>query len=681
MRRIIFLPAAALCLASIAPTLPAHAASAVPGLTSCAPYGPSDSTGQLVDPVTICSGEVTSWDGASLDVDLTLPAPGSGARHPLIVMLHGFANNKHEWESLSDAGDNNDKWHWNNHWFAEHGFYVLTYTARGFFDPGTTRPDEPPTPAGTPLNCAAPRPGSACVPNGTIHLKSREFEIRDTQYLAALVAQAYPDLDVNRVAVTGGSYGGGEAWLQASQPVWDANTFVSPRPDPPLPILHLQVAVPKYPWTDLAYSLAPNGHPGINPFDPTIYTSSQGNPFDPTDTGQGNPFGNAKFSYVTGFFLEGGVDGIFESNTTSTPSQEGPIDIPAWAGRALAGDPYDVAGAEDPLVAQVRRGLTEFRGAFYQDQAWAAEAASREVGIFSISGWTDDLFPPVESFRQFEYLKSLDRLWPVEVAVADVGHPRAQNPDYQWHYLNDRAWGFLKEQLPGSHQRETNVFSLPTVCPSTSSTGPVEHLTGKTPEELSNGTLTVSYETPGHLLNRKPPADPLSVDPADPDDLQTDPAFGSAIAHLPNCRQSVAPVTVSSARYTGMSEPLQVSRTYVGLGHVDLTVTLAGATTAQLNARVWDVAPDGTALLVTRGTYRIDTPRYDALSEAIQLPLFGNQWVLQAGHEIRLDLTQVDFPTFYPSNFTSAVITFPDAHLVLPTREASVISVGGAVLP
>src|SRR2546429_3723994 len=37
----------------------------------------------------ICSGEVTSWDGSPLDVDLTLPKPGVGDRHPLIVMLHG----------------------------------------------------------------------------------------------------------------------------------------------------------------------------------------------------------------------------------------------------------------------------------------------------------------------------------------------------------------------------------------------------------------------------------------------------------------------------------------------------------------------------------------------------------------------------------------------------------------
>src|SRR5436190_20333279 len=83
----------------------------------------------------ICSGEVPSFDGAKLDVDLTLPS-GGAASHPLIVLLHGFGNNKHEWESTTDEGDGADKYHWNSHWFAEHGYYVLAYTARGFGDQG-----------------------------------------------------------------------------------------------------------------------------------------------------------------------------------------------------------------------------------------------------------------------------------------------------------------------------------------------------------------------------------------------------------------------------------------------------------------------------------------------------------------------------------------------------------------
>src|SRR3954447_1271235 len=221
---------------------PAHATT-LPGAFSapCPVYGDTQ----------ICSGEVPSFDGSKLDVDVTLPRHDTGTRHPLIVMLHGFGNNKHEWESLDDEGDGADKDRWNNHWFARHGYYVLTYTARGFRDDGPASGSSQPPPPAEPS-------GSVDLPNGTIHIKSRDYEIRDTQWLAALVAATFPDVDPNRVAVTGGSYGGGESWTQASQAHWD----FPHEQDSSLPVLDLQVAIPKYPWTDLAYALAPNGHGG-----------------------------------------------------------------------------------------------------------------------------------------------------------------------------------------------------------------------------------------------------------------------------------------------------------------------------------------------------------------------------------------------------------------------------------
>lgn len=229
----------------------------------------------------ICSGEVPSFDGTPMDIDVTKPTTGGG-RHPLMVMLHGFGNNKHEWESTTDEGDGADKWHWNSHWFAAHGYYVLTHTARGFRDDGPTGDYQPVTPGG---NCELtlsppgnPATGSDCPPDGTIRVKNKDVEIRDTQYLAALTAAAFPDIDRNAVAVTGGSYGGGESWLQAAQPTWSSFSG--------LPTLRLQVAIPKYPWTDLSYALLPNGHPGgVSRMD--LYSSDQGDPRSPT--GQGNP--------------------------------------------------------------------------------------------------------------------------------------------------------------------------------------------------------------------------------------------------------------------------------------------------------------------------------------------------------------------------------------------------------
>src|SRR4051794_34505938 len=164
---------------------PASATTLPSGFTGPCPTYPTTPAGAM----QVCSGDVTSFDGTRLDVDLTRPLQGTGTRHPLIVMLHGFGNNKREWESTSDDGDGGDKYHWNSHWFGEHGYYVLTYPARGFRTQDPPAAYQPPTPPGT---SGGSTTGS---PNATIHVKSRDYEIRDTQWLAALVAATYADVD------------------------------------------------------------------------------------------------------------------------------------------------------------------------------------------------------------------------------------------------------------------------------------------------------------------------------------------------------------------------------------------------------------------------------------------------------------------------------------------------------
>ena len=52
----------------------------------------------------------------------------------------------------------------------------------------------------------------------------------------------------------------------------------------------------------------------------------------------------------------------------------------------------------------------------------------------------------------------------------------------------------------------------------------------------------------------------------------------------------------------------------------------------------------------------------------IRLPLYGNHGRLRPGHRIRLDITQVDNPTYRKSNIPST-FQFPSGvTLVLPTR-------------
>ncbi len=612
----------------------------------------------------ICSGEVKSFDGSPLDVDVTEPGAGTGTGHPLIVLLHGFGNNKHEWESTTDSGDGADKYDWNSHWFAGHGYYVLTYTARGFTDSGASRSDEPNTPSGTDPSC--PKGGSACAPAGTIRVKNKDVEIRDTQWLAANVAHAFPGVDTSRVAVSGGSYGGGESWQQAAEPVW---SFPHTR-DPALPVLQLQVAVPKYPWTDLAYSLVPNGHPGA---DGSIYDSAQGRQ---NSLGEGNPFGVGKTSYVTGLYALGTTNGTFEEGQNAGPQTDGPEPFTAWLARVAAGEPYDAPGrVDDPTVATIRHDFSGWHSAFYQP-GWAAQrAAGHETAVLSISGWTDNLFPPVESFRMYDYLKHLDPLWPVAVDVGDVGHSLAQNPPAVWRRFNDDAWRFLQANIAGAHRQATTVTSEPTLCAgdnagSTDTANPADAVSARSPATLASGSLDVAVRTPATLAPTSGTGDPNST--------TTDPILKPEVTPTADCPTSTQP----STGFTAYSAPLPHHATLVDVGYTQVDYTALGAPalpSAVLAERLWDVAPNGTAYLISRGVYRFDFNGYDAPAGRVKVPFFGNHFLLQVGHRLRLDLQQVDTPMFKaPTPAVTATLELTHIQVHFGTREAETLVLPGA---
>ena len=462
----------------------------------------------------ICTAQVPSFDGTALDADLTLPAgnaPGGGA-HPLIVLLHGFSGDKHDWESTNDAADGKDKWHWNSHWFAKRGYYVLSYTARGFRTDQPSQPHQPATPSGS----------SASLPSGTIQLKSRDAEIRDTQWLAALAAATFKDLDRERVVVSGNSYGGGESWLQSTQPDWTFPHSV----DKSLPVLKLKVAVPKYGWTDLSYSLAPHGRG-----DP--YTAA-------TEQAGEQPIGVVKLSYVNGFYALGTTDGIFEAGTRTAPTAagEGTISVPAWRARlADSGDPYDAAGTEDPIVAQARRGLTEFRSSHYQ------KLARRPARRGLLDPGLDRR--PVPGRRVDARVPRAQGARPALACLARVRRRRPPARAEQGGHVGvaqHQANAFVSANLDVAREGGSTVSSEQTTCDG----GTGARVSASGPRALA--TRAARFALPGGSLA------PASGS-GDPDGVATDPVAGSLGGTQPeNCRKSDTPSW--PGRYTALTAPL-----------------------------------------------------------------------------------------------------------------------------
>src|SRR5919106_393231 len=222
------------------------------------------------DGVQRCEGSietrVPSWDGVPLDVDLTFPPAAQPGPHPLIVSLHGWGQDKSQ-----VAVDIDD--------LARQGYAVMAYSARGFGDS---------------CGSEASREAPGCA-RGWIHLADARFEARDTQHLAELLVDE--GLVEPRIGVTGVSYGGGQSLMLATlkDRVMRPNGKLTPWRSPGGTPMRIAAAAPRIGWSDLSYSLVPNGG--------TLDFRSR-NPYRP-------PFGVAKQSYLAGLFATGAATGYY----------------------------------------------------------------------------------------------------------------------------------------------------------------------------------------------------------------------------------------------------------------------------------------------------------------------------------------------------------------------------------
>lgn len=579
------------------------------------PDGVSCSQASTTSPM-VCTGKIPSWDGVPLDADLTLPA-GPLVPRPLIVMLHGYANDKTEWESSSPNSTNPDKDHYNTAWFASRGYAVLTYTARGFHGSCGQGPLTDP-------RCA----------RGWTHLADRRFEVRDTQYLAGLLAD-YGVADPSRIAVTGGSYGGGQSLLLAMQ-----GDRVSVVPDPANPStydqaklvpwrsplrhlrMHLAAAVPKYPWSDLVESLMPNGRASDGVILPN------GNRL--------SPVGIEKQSYVTYLFGSGNAPTGYYC---PEPCADASANLSTWFARINAAEPYPAA---DPLLSQALTQLTTWKSAYYQD---ALIGRSRDlVPIFDIQGWTDNLFPEVEGVSLVNKLRAQG--WPVKVALADVGHPLAQNPSNVWSRLNAQASAFLDHYLMGAAAPALDASAQVTTCDASG---------GATYQQVDWASLAPNRIT--FASNTAQATASATDQPAGP---LTDP-ISVAAAH--GGRGACVVLPAASTAANGHWD-FSVTQPFTLLGEPALHLEVAvGGIDAEIDPLLWDLTPDGSATLVTRGAYR-----FNGLpgSASIDIALQGNGWDFLAGHTIRLEVTQNDAPYLRPDNLASA-IGYTSVTLTMPT--------------
>ena len=571
------------------------------------------------DGVRVCQGtdggspiadtRLKSFDGQPLALYVILPpAPaGSDGHYPLVVQSHGWGVNPAGLGDTQFYGPTADAW-------AKAGYAVLQMTARGWFD-----------------SCGSAQSRLISAPacaNGYIRLDDDRYEVRDIQYATGLLVDEGV-VDPGRIGATGESYGGGVSLQLATlhNRVMNADGSLSPWTTPHGTPLTLAAAAPVIPWSDLAYSLEPNGR--------TL--DYQTTP----PTADLSPIGVAKQSFIAGLYALGNAYGFY-----APPGTNSQADLTTWYLAVNGGEPYDSNAEDQALVTQIAR----YHSAYYLLDGAYGTAREAPSPLMIANGFTDDLFPVDEALRYYNLDRSLYPSDPISLFDWDGGHQRGQNKAADVDLLSSRIREFFDHYVKGGGaQPPLGATALTETCPSTAPSG---------------GPFTAASWSalhPGEVDHDSRATQTISSSAGDPTISKTiDPiAGGGACATVSATDQGSGVATYRLPAVTG--------RGYTLLGATTVLANLA--VTGQfpfIAARLWDVDPgSNTETLVARGVYRLDPSSPDGYQV---FQLHPGAWHFAAHHIPKLELLGQDSPYVRTSNgqFSIAV---SDLEVRLPVHE------------
>jgi predicted acyl esterase len=556
--------------------------------------------------VRLCAGETTTWDGATkIDLNVVLPQqPGSGddGPYPLIGLFHGWGGSK-----LGLEDKRVQQW-------AEAGYAVFSMSDRGW---GNSCSKSDPDLFLDPTACA----------QGYNHLMDDRYEVRDAQYLISVLADEGV-AEPKKIGATGVSYGGGMSMALATlrnRTMLPDGSLV-PWKSPGGKEMELAAAVPQWPWTDLAYSLMPNG---------STLDFVADSPYKGPD-GKAR-IGIEKLSFVSGLY----GTGLATSNYSLTDKQ---ADLNGWYALINSGEPYE----SKPQTQEILDQITTYHSSYYIDH-------SRPPAPLLIqNGWNDDLFPVDEAVRFYNRTRAQYPGDPISLFLMDDGHDRSQNKAADEALFLQRINAWFGHYLKGEGAApSSSAEALTTTCPeSAASAGPYEAADWQSlsPGEIHLDGTAAQTVVPGA-------GDPNSGKAFDPiagkDPCAT--AAGADQAGVANYR-----LPVPAPGFTLLGSPTVVA---------DLATTNVDS---ELAARLLDVLPDGQERLVARGLLR---PGNGGTGVVFQLHPQGYRFA--GGDTLKLELLPSDAPYARPSNL-QAPITVSNLRLRLPVLEQPG-SLGGLV--
>ena len=419
--------------------------------------------------------------------------------------------------------------------------------------------------------------------------------------------------------------------------------------------VRLAVVAPRYGWSDLVYSLLPNG-PYASPV---------------------NPVGVPRDSVITA---------LYGTGKTGQPPSESHATFTSQIDRAVAcfgsTSPYE----QNPLctttgvIPGLLNGFLSDRSAYYQTRFFTGlrRRTVRPVPVFGAGSLTSPLFSQVEHRRMADRLRAAYPHYPIQEYYGDYGD-FTQSKAKEWGDLCDYPHGNLNTnprglrrrgvttrlnafvdrfaRPPGDSRRPRPRFDVTValqVCPADATAAypadqPGQRFTARSFAALAPRRLRLTAAGT-HVTSSRVIPNPHGAD-ADP--------IANFLAHGAACPVETTPAGAGVAVYD--FAPLSRDAVMIGRPRVTAPYSSMGSD-MQLDARLYQVLTDGSQVLVDRGTRRLTAPRGTAA-----LDLQGNGWPFHRGDRLRLELTQDDEPYLKASSVPSS-LTLSGATLVLPVR-------------
>ncbi|HET6864364.1 MAG TPA: hypothetical protein VFH80_00495, partial [Solirubrobacteraceae bacterium] len=466
--------------------------------------------------------------------------------------------------------------------------------------------------------------------NGYIRLDDERYEARDAQYATGLLVDEGV-ADPNRIGATGESYGGGVSLELATlkDRVMNADGTLAAWTSPAGTPLHIAAAAPVIPWSDLTYSLMPNGR--------TLDYAVPGPSADIT------PIGVEKQSFVSGLYAEGNANGFYAPAGTNSQA-----DLTTWFAELNAGEPYDGNAQDEAIATQI----AQYHSPYYLLAGAYGFTQESPAPLLIANGFTDDLFGVDEAVRYYNLERSLYPTDPISLFDGDFGHMRAQNKPGDEALLSSSIQNLFAYYLKGAGpQPQPSATATIETCPAGAPSGgpfTASSWSGLHPGEVdysSSAPQTISSAAGNPSISRA--IDPIAGGGACATVSATDQGAGVATYRLP---------AASGSGYTLLGSPTVIA---------DLNVTGQFPIIA---ARLWDVDPStGNETLVARGVYRLDSTAPDGLQV---FQLHPGAWHFAAGHIPKLELLGQDSPYVRTSNGQFS-ISVSDLQLRLPVHEAA----------